>query len=154
LQGDISLSLMRVLSWTLPEQTSINHRLGFCAGVWSWDTLTGIKQAFGSSIFINFNSVAFLEVCQSLPACSTIFPLNTKVPTFGCFPHFLVADMRDVHFSRRNGMTTRSVVNNDFHKIVLSAFNVTLSIHIFCNHIGGVFITAAIRKLNFISSCI
>jgi hypothetical protein len=38
--GDTSLSLMRVLSWTLSEQTSINHRLGFWAGVWSWDALT------------------------------------------------------------------------------------------------------------------
>jgi hypothetical protein len=37
LQGDTSLSLMIVLSWTLQEQTSIIQRLGFCAGVWSWD---------------------------------------------------------------------------------------------------------------------
>jgi hypothetical protein len=24
----------------LPEQTSISHRLGFCAGVWSWEAFT------------------------------------------------------------------------------------------------------------------
>jgi hypothetical protein len=63
--------------------------------------------------------------------CSAIFPLNTKVPTFGCFPHFIVAAMLDVHISRRTGMTISSVVNNAFHKILLSSFNVTLSIHIF-----------------------
>jgi hypothetical protein len=114
----------------------------------------GIKQAFGRIIFSNFNRVSFLEVYQTLPACSKIFPLNTKVTTFGCIPHFLVAAMLDVHFSRSNGMAISSVVNYDFHKIVLSAFNVTLSIHIFCNHISGVFITSAIWKLNLISSCI
>jgi hypothetical protein len=38
--GDTSLSLTRVLSWTLPEQTSISRRLGFCAGVWSGDAST------------------------------------------------------------------------------------------------------------------
>jgi hypothetical protein len=31
--GDTSLSFMIVLSWTLPEQTSTNNRLVFCAGV-------------------------------------------------------------------------------------------------------------------------
>jgi hypothetical protein len=97
---------------------------------------------------------AFIEFCQALPACSNIFPLNTKVPTFGFFPHFLVAAMLDVHFSRSNGMAISSVVKNAFHKILLFAFNVTFSIHIFCNHIGRVFITASIWKLNFISSCI
>jgi hypothetical protein len=30
--GGTSLSLMKFLSWTLPEQTSTNLRLGFCAG--------------------------------------------------------------------------------------------------------------------------
>jgi hypothetical protein len=38
--GDTRLILMRVLIWTLPEQTSTNRRLGFCAGVWSWYALT------------------------------------------------------------------------------------------------------------------
>jgi hypothetical protein len=38
--GDTSLSLMRVLSWILPGQTSTNLRLVFCAGVWNWDALT------------------------------------------------------------------------------------------------------------------
>jgi hypothetical protein len=118
------------------------------------DKTRGIKQALGSSILSKFNMVAFLEVCQALPACSAIFPLNTKVPTFGCFTQFIVAAMLNVHISRRNGMTIISVVNNDFHNIVLSPFNVTLGIHIFCNHIGGIFITAAIRKLYFISYCI
>jgi hypothetical protein len=28
------------VSWTLPEQTSISFRLGFCAGVCSWDAST------------------------------------------------------------------------------------------------------------------
>jgi hypothetical protein len=40
LQGDTSLSLMIVLSWILPGQTSTNLRLGFCAGVFNWDELT------------------------------------------------------------------------------------------------------------------
>jgi hypothetical protein len=30
---------MRVLSWTLPDQTFISNRLGFCTGVWIWDAL-------------------------------------------------------------------------------------------------------------------
>jgi hypothetical protein len=118
------------------------------------DKSRDIKQGFGSSIFINFNRVAFLEVFQAIPACSTIFPLNTKVPTFGFFTFFLVAAMLDVHLSRRNGMAISSVVNNASHEIIFSAFNVTLIIHIFCNHIGGVFITATTRKLNSIGSCI
>jgi hypothetical protein len=118
------------------------------------DKSRGIKQAFGSSILSNLNRVDFFEICQALPACSTIFPLNTKVPTFSCFPQFLVAVMLDINFSRSNGMAISYVVNNALHKIVLSAFNVTLGIHIFCNHIGSVFITAAIWKLNFISSCV
>jgi hypothetical protein len=46
------------------------------------------------------------------------------------------------------------MINNAFHKVVLSAFNITLGIHIICNHIGGILITTAIRKLNFISFCI
>jgi hypothetical protein len=118
------------------------------------DKSRGIKQALGSGIFSNFNRVAFLEIRQALPAFSPIFPLNTKVPTFGCFPHFFVAAIFDVHICRRNSMAISFMVNNAFHKIVLYAFNVTLGIHIFCNHIGGIFITTAIRELNFISSCI
>jgi hypothetical protein len=39
-QGDTSLSLMRVLSWTPSGRIYISHILGFCAGVWSWDALT------------------------------------------------------------------------------------------------------------------
>jgi hypothetical protein len=39
LQGDTSLSLMRVLSWTPSERIYISRRLGFYAGVWSWDAL-------------------------------------------------------------------------------------------------------------------
>jgi hypothetical protein len=118
------------------------------------DKSRDINQALGSDILSNFNRIAVLDIRQALPAFSPIFPLNTKVPTFGCFPHFLVAAMLDVHISRINGMAISFVVNNAFHKIVLSAFNITLSILIFCNRIGGIFITTAIRKLNFISSCI
>jgi hypothetical protein len=105
------------------------------------DKSRGIKQAFGSSIFSNFNRVALFEVCQAFPDCSAIFPLNTKVPTFGCFPHFIVSAMLDVHISRLNGMDISFVVNNAFHKILLSAFNIKLGIHIFCNHIGSIFIS-------------
>jgi hypothetical protein len=93
-----------------------------------------------------------LEICQAFPVCSAIFSLNTKVPTFGCFPHFLVAVMLDIHFSRSNGMAISYVVNDALHKIVLSTFNITLGIYVFFNHIGGVFITAAIWKINFIIS--
>jgi hypothetical protein len=118
------------------------------------DKNRSIKQALGCSIFSNFNRVVFLEIHQALPACSPIFPLNTQVPIFGCFPRFLVAAMLDVHISRLKGMSISFVVNNAFHKILLSAFNITLGIHIFCNNIGGIFITTAIRKINFISSCI
>jgi hypothetical protein len=110
-----------------------------------------VKQAICSIILSNFNMVAFLEIRQALPACSPIFPLNTKVPALGCFPHFLVASMIDVNISRFNGMSISFVINNDFHQIMLSAFNITLGIHIFCNHICGIFITVAISKLNFIS---
>jgi hypothetical protein len=91
------------------------------------DKIRGIKQSFGGSIFSNLSSVTLSEVFQALPACSTIFPLNTKVQTLSNFPHFLVADMLNVHFSRRNGMDISSVVNNAFHKILLYAFNVVYS---------------------------
>jgi hypothetical protein len=37
--GGYNPDFMRVLSWTLSEQTYISHRLGFCAGVWSWYAL-------------------------------------------------------------------------------------------------------------------
>jgi hypothetical protein len=118
------------------------------------DKSRGIQHAFGSSIFSNLNRVALLEICQAFPVCGAIFPLNTKVPTFGCFPHFIVVSMLDIHFSSSNGTAISSVVNNAFHKIVLSAFNITLGIHILCNHIGSFFITVAIWKLNFIISCV
>jgi hypothetical protein len=132
-----------------------NNSGAFLEDMWGPpDKTRGIKKALGSSIFSNFNRVALLEIRQALPACSPIFPLNTNVPTFGCFPHFLVAAMLDVHISRRNGVTISFVVNDAFHKILLYAFNITLIIHILFNHIGGIFITTAIRKLNFISSCI
>jgi hypothetical protein len=31
---------MRVLSWNPSERAFSSHRLGFCAGMWSWDALT------------------------------------------------------------------------------------------------------------------
>jgi hypothetical protein len=110
------------------------------------EKIRGIKQALGSGIFINLNRVAFLEIHRALPACSPIFTLNTMVLIFGCFPHFLVAAMFDVHISMLNGMAISFVVNNAFHNIILSAFNITLIIHILCNHIVGIFITTAIRN--------
>jgi hypothetical protein len=76
------------------------------------------------------------------------------MPTFGCFTHFLVTSMLDIHFIRRSGMAISFVVNDALHEIELPAFNITLGIHVFCNHIGGLFITAAIWKLNFISYCV
>jgi hypothetical protein len=52
----------------------------FLQDMWSPpDKRRGIKQALGSGIFSNLNMVAFLDICQALPACSPIFPLNTKV---------------------------------------------------------------------------
>jgi hypothetical protein len=113
-----------------------------------------IRKALFSSIFSNFNRVAFLEISQALPSCSPIFPLNTQVPNFGCFSHFLIAAMLGVHISRINGMSICIAINNAFHKIVFSAFNITLGMHILCTHIGGIFITTVIRKLHFISSYI
>jgi hypothetical protein len=59
--------------------------------------------------------------------------------------------MLDVHISRLNGMTICIVVHNAFHQVLLPAFNVTLIIHILCNYIDNILITAAIWKLNFIS---
>jgi hypothetical protein len=119
-----------------------------------WDPphkIRSVKQTLGSRILRNFNRVAFLEIRQALPACGTIFLFNTQVPTLGCFPQFIVASMLDVHISMFNGMSISFVINNAIRKIIFSAFNITLGIHIICNHIGGIFITAAIRKLNFIS---
>jgi hypothetical protein len=122
----------------------------------------GINQALFNCILSNFKWVAFLDIHKALPACSPIFPFNTQVPTLGCFPHLFVAPMLDGHISRFNGVTIRLVVNNAFHQVVLSVFNVTLcihilcnfigGIHILCNYIGGIFITAATRKLNLIST--
>jgi hypothetical protein len=57
-----------------------------------------VKQTLCSSIFSKFNRVVFLDIRQALPACSTIFPLNTQVPDLGCFPHFIVASMLDVQY--------------------------------------------------------
>jgi hypothetical protein len=109
-----------------------------------------IQQAFGRRIFRNFNRVAFLEICQALKACGAISPFNTKVPTFGCFPHFIVTSMLDIHICRSNGMAISFVVNDASHEVELPALNITLGIHILSNHIGRVFVTAAIRELNFI----
>jgi hypothetical protein len=93
--------------------------------------IRAIQQAFGSSILVNLNRVAFLEIFQAFPDCGAILPINTKVPAFGCFPHFLVTSMLDINFSRRKGMAISYVVNDAFHKIKLSAFNITLGIHVF-----------------------
>jgi hypothetical protein len=53
--------------------------------------------------------------------------------------------MIDANISRFIGVSISFVVNNAFHQIIL------YGIHILCNLIGGIFITAAIMKLNFIS---
>jgi hypothetical protein len=111
----------------------------------------GVKKAICSSIIRNFNRVAFLEIHLVLPAYSPIFPFNTQVPTLGFFPHLSVASMLDVHISRFNGMSISIVVNNALHLLILSAFYVTLGIHILCNYIYGIFVTAAVIKINFIS---
>jgi hypothetical protein len=113
--------------------------------------IMSVKKTLGRSIFSRFNRIDFLDIRQALLAFSPIFPLNTQVPTLGCFPHFIVAAMLDVHISRLNSMYIIVVINNALHKIILYAFNFTLGIHIICNHIDGKFITAVIRKLNFIS---
>jgi hypothetical protein len=39
-QGGTSMSLMIFLSWSPSGRISISHRLVFCVGVWSWDSLT------------------------------------------------------------------------------------------------------------------
>jgi hypothetical protein len=111
----------------------------------------GIKQTLGSSIFSNFNRVAFLEILQALLGCSFICPFNTQVPNPGCFPHLFFASILHVHIIRFNGMSISLVVKNAFHQVILSAFNVKLGINILCNYMCGIIITAAIRKLNFIS---
>jgi hypothetical protein len=116
--------------------------------------IRGVKQVLGNCILSNLNRVAFLEVSQALPADCPIFPFNTQVPTLGCFPHLLVASMLDVHISMLNGMAVCLVVNGAFHQVALPAISVTLSIYVFSNYIGSILITAAIWKLNFISSCV
>jgi hypothetical protein len=111
----------------------------------------GIKQDLCNCILSNFNWVAFLEIHQVLPDCCPVFPFTTQVPTLGFFPHLFVASMFDVHIIRFNGMTICLVVNTSFYQVLLPALNFTLGKHILCNHIGGIFITTAISKLNSIS---
>jgi hypothetical protein len=113
--------------------------------------IRGVRQALCSRIISNFNWVAFLEIYQILPTCSPIFSFNTQIPTLGCFTHLYVASMLYVHISRFNDMSISLVVKNAFHQIIFSAFNVILGIYILCNYICGIFVTAAIRKINFIS---
>jgi hypothetical protein len=92
--------------------------------------IRGVNQALCSSILSNLNRVSLLEIRQAIPACSPIIPFNTQVPALGCFPRFLVSSMLDVHISRFNGMCIIFVINNAFHQIIFSAFNITLGIHI------------------------
>jgi hypothetical protein len=116
--------------------------------------IRGIKQVLGNCIISNLNRVAFLEVSQVLPSSCPIFPLNTQVPTLGCFPQLLVYSMLGAHISMVNGMNICLVVNNSFHQVILPFLGVTLIIHVFSNYLGSIFITAATRKLNFMSSCV
>jgi hypothetical protein len=131
---------------------SCNNSSALLENMWSPPhKIRGINQDICNCILRNFNWVALLEIRQALPPCCPIFPFNTQVPTLGCFPHLCVATMLDVHISRLKGITICLVVNNAFYQVVLPALNITLGIHIRCNHIGGIFITVAIRKLNFIN---
>jgi hypothetical protein len=98
--------------------------------------------------------VAFIGISQALPAGCKLFSLNIQVPTLGCFPHFLISSMLNVHISIVNGMTIFLVANNSFHQVVPPNISVILCIYIFSNYIGIILITAAIWELILISYCV
>jgi hypothetical protein len=76
------------------------------------------------------------------------------VPALICLSDLFVAPVFDVHIRVVYGTTTSLVINNAFHKVECVLLFITFCIHVFSYDVCSIFITATIRELNIVGSCV
>jgi hypothetical protein len=105
-------------------------------------------------VFSNLDRIGFLEIFQCLPRSAAVYPLDAELPTLRGLVRVLPSIDSDALGVCSNCTSVLLMVDDLIHYHEVMSFRIYLTVHVFRDDVGGIFINMFIWEFNLVDPCV